>query len=166
MATNIGTGPQDIPLNQFLGEMAFMDSIYSQGNYSPTIDGWTGTYIIQDGTWTKIGRRVTVQGQIRTSGGTGTFTNSFPLIECPFPGTGVDPANDVAGTWNLASGASSTLTSSTSVIGAGVFDGPGAGSIYVFPNCFQVGNGIGNFSSSNLDPNVNVEFRFTMGYNI
>ena len=25
MATNIGTGPQDIPLNQFLGEMAFMD---------------------------------------------------------------------------------------------------------------------------------------------
>ena len=25
MATNIGTGPQDIPLNQFLGEMAYMD---------------------------------------------------------------------------------------------------------------------------------------------
>jgi hypothetical protein len=25
MPTNIGTGPQDIPLNQFLGEMAFMD---------------------------------------------------------------------------------------------------------------------------------------------
>ena len=25
MATNIGTEPQDIPLNQFLGEMAFMD---------------------------------------------------------------------------------------------------------------------------------------------
>ena len=25
MATNIGTGPQDIPLNQFLGEMAFVD---------------------------------------------------------------------------------------------------------------------------------------------
>ena len=26
MATNIGTRPQDIPLNQFLGEMAFMDA--------------------------------------------------------------------------------------------------------------------------------------------
>lgn len=25
MAINIGTGPQDIPLNQFLGEMAYMD---------------------------------------------------------------------------------------------------------------------------------------------
>jgi hypothetical protein len=25
MATNIGTGPQDIPLNQFLGEQAFLD---------------------------------------------------------------------------------------------------------------------------------------------
>tara|TARA_Y100000004_G_scaffold93993_1_gene105261 strand:+ start:1007 stop:1507 length:501 start_codon:yes stop_codon:yes gene_type:complete len=27
MATNIGTGPQDIPLNQFLGQMAFMDDV-------------------------------------------------------------------------------------------------------------------------------------------
>ncbi len=26
MTTKIGTGPQDIPLNQFLGQMAFMDS--------------------------------------------------------------------------------------------------------------------------------------------
>lgn len=26
MATNIGTGPQDIPLNQFLGQMAFQDT--------------------------------------------------------------------------------------------------------------------------------------------
>ena len=25
MATNIGTGPRDIPLNQFLGQMAFKD---------------------------------------------------------------------------------------------------------------------------------------------
>ena len=25
MATNIGTGPKDIPLNQFLGQMAFKD---------------------------------------------------------------------------------------------------------------------------------------------
>ena len=26
MATNIGTGPEDIPINQFLGEMAFRDA--------------------------------------------------------------------------------------------------------------------------------------------
>ncbi len=32
MATNIGTGPQDIPLNQFLGEMAFMDNIFEDGD--------------------------------------------------------------------------------------------------------------------------------------
>ena len=25
MATNIGTNPQDIPLNQYLGELAFLD---------------------------------------------------------------------------------------------------------------------------------------------
>ena len=45
MATNIGTGPQDIPLNQFLGEMAFMDakpkvackvSLSSVGNHNLT----------------------------------------------------------------------------------------------------------------------------------
>ena len=32
MSTKIGTRPQDIPLNQFLGEMAFMDA-------NPRVDG-------------------------------------------------------------------------------------------------------------------------------
>ena len=34
MATNIGTGPQDIPLNQFLGEMAFADKIPKRPAFS------------------------------------------------------------------------------------------------------------------------------------
>ena len=37
MATNIGTGPQDIPLNQFLGEMAFMDNPFDFGTWDPVI---------------------------------------------------------------------------------------------------------------------------------
>ena len=37
MATNIGTGPQDIPLNQFLGEMAFMDNQIEFGSWDPAI---------------------------------------------------------------------------------------------------------------------------------
>lgn len=41
MATNIGTGPQDIPLNQFLGEMAFMDNILESGSWTPRLAGTT-----------------------------------------------------------------------------------------------------------------------------
>jgi len=37
MATNIGTGPQDIPLNQFLGEMAFQDNQIEFGSWDPVI---------------------------------------------------------------------------------------------------------------------------------
>ena len=37
MPTNIGTGPQDIPLNQFLGEMAFMDNQLEFGAWDPVI---------------------------------------------------------------------------------------------------------------------------------
>jgi len=139
---------------------------YEEGTYTPTIDGWTGTYGIQKGTYTKIGRRVTAQGNVRTNGNTGSFTGGFPQISAPFVGTGVDPNNDVAGTWNLTSGASSTLTGSSTNIGAGHFDGPGVGATHLFPNHFRVSNVIGNFGDVFLDPAVNVEFRFTMFYNI
>ena len=58
MATNIGTGPQDIPLNQFLGEMAFMDNIYEQGTWLPQ---QANVSIVTDQTfnpWTRIGNLV------------------------------------------------------------------------------------------------------------
>ena len=46
MATNIGTGPQDIPLNQFLGEMAFMDTpankVFWAANFNVTGTDLTG----------------------------------------------------------------------------------------------------------------------------
>ena len=58
MATNIGTGPQDIPLNQFLGEMAFMDSIYSQGTWLPTQSNVSITVNQDECIWTKIGNLV------------------------------------------------------------------------------------------------------------
>ena len=37
MATNIGTGPQDIPLNQFLGEMAFIDKPPTKPAFQATL---------------------------------------------------------------------------------------------------------------------------------
>jgi len=58
MSTNIGTGPQDIPLNQFLGEMAFQDSIYSQGTWLPTQSNVSITVNQTECIWTKIGNLV------------------------------------------------------------------------------------------------------------
>jgi hypothetical protein len=139
---------------------------YEEGTYTPTIDGWTGTYGIQKGTYTKIGRHVTIQGQVRTNANTGTFSVSFPSISIPFAGgNNVDPGNDIAGLWVLSGGATSTLTSSNS-LGAGPFDGPGFGATKMFPNQFRNENDVGNFSVSNLNPASNVEFRYTMHYNI
>jgi len=77
MATNIGTGPQDIPLNQFLGEMAFMDqpprkkcyvavgapgqSLVNSGAGTTTnnIYGSSSTYVFADlgGDWDITNRR-------------------------------------------------------------------------------------------------------------
>jgi len=49
MTTNIGTRPQDIPLNQFLGEMAFMDAkpkVAFQASVSSNIAHAAGTNIL------------------------------------------------------------------------------------------------------------------------
>ena len=61
MATNIGTGPQDIPLNQFLGEMAFMDNQIEFGTWDPQITS-LGNHTRNDaacgGFYQKIGKMV------------------------------------------------------------------------------------------------------------
>ena len=49
MTTNIGTGPQDIPLNQFLGEMAFMDAkpkVAFQATLTTNVSHAAGTTIL------------------------------------------------------------------------------------------------------------------------
>jgi hypothetical protein len=82
MATNIGTGPQDIPLNQFLGEMAFMDNLYKQGTFVATCDnGVTLTGNSDLLQYVKIGNLVTVMGQIQvnsSNGGQGLVINNLP----------------------------------------------------------------------------------------
>ena len=76
MATNIGTGPQDIPLNQFLGEMAFMDNIISEGTFSPTIQTTTtgGQQSMVNAYYTKIGRIVVAHAQY-------SFPTGFSLVD-------------------------------------------------------------------------------------
>ena len=67
MATNIGTGPQDIPLNQFLGEMAFMDNIYEQGTWLPLQANATITTDQTQNPWTRIGNLVFATARITWS---------------------------------------------------------------------------------------------------
>ena len=84
MTTNIGTGPQDIPLNQFLGEMAFMDNILESGAWTPAFAGTTvagtmtqpnATYqTTPKGTYQRIGNMVFARARFfgaALSGGSG-----------------------------------------------------------------------------------------------
>ena len=84
MAINIGTGPQDIPLNQFLGEMAYMDNLYEQGAFNATcLNGVTLNGSSDLCQYVKIGNLVTVMGQIQvnnSNGGSGLIINNLPYI--------------------------------------------------------------------------------------
>ena len=112
MATNIGTGPQDIPLNQFLGEMAFMDGTFSQGYYTPTFSfggGTTGmTFNMREGHYTKIGKQVIFQFRIElTAKGTSTGGMNLSLpFNCRniFSTTGIDGNIFVGYTSGFSSG--------------------------------------------------------------
>ena len=87
MATNIGTGPQDIPLNQFLGEMAFMDSLYSQGTWLPTQSSVSLTVNQNECLWTKIGNLVFASCRITwpsTSNATNADVGGLPFDPAGF----------------------------------------------------------------------------------
>lgn len=61
MTTKIGTGPQDIPLNQFLGEMAYMDNPFEFGSWDPVIanlGNHTKTVASSGGFYQRIGKMV------------------------------------------------------------------------------------------------------------
>ncbi len=86
MATNIGTGPQDIPLNQFLGEMAFMDNQIEFGTWEPQISmlgNTTRTQSTTGGFYQRIGKMVYVlynygwTNRTTTNGGYGVRINNL-----------------------------------------------------------------------------------------
>ena len=93
MATNIGTGPQDIPLNQFLGEMAFMDNFFSQGEYEPEFTTGGGDFASVDyqadtgGYWHRIGDLCFVTGCVRVNSMnlSGPASTQAVTITLPFP---------------------------------------------------------------------------------
>ena len=80
MATNIGTEPQDIPLNQYLGEMAYMDNIVEEGTLDWRLQrsnaiGSGSNHPDTSITYTKIGNRVFVSGYLYTES-TGNSTGT------------------------------------------------------------------------------------------
>jgi len=113
---------------------------YEEGTFTPTIGGWTGTYSIQYGRYTKIGRQVFIQCEVQTNANTGSFTQSFPgVTNLPFA---LD-ANSFrhCGTWGLIGGSPVPANG----VGAGQWDTNGT--TQLFPNHYQTNAGVGNYNS-------------------
>jgi hypothetical protein len=123
---DIGTDPNQVPLNGFLGTMAFQDSAgvnvdlaaitqisnvplltggglkfpatqvasadpntlddYEEGTWTPNIvnTGYTYTYSNQTGTYTKVGRKVTLSWRVKVTARSGSASGGFPVVALPF----------------------------------------------------------------------------------
>ena len=84
MATNIGTGPQDIPLNQFLGEMAFMDRPPQKPGFTAMGSG-PGIDTPLSGDTSEIGSKFT---DVTSNGcyNTGSYNTSTGVFTAPVSG--------------------------------------------------------------------------------
>ena len=78
MATNIGTGPQDIPLNQFLGQMAFMDDVPKKPSFQAVKN--TSNHNFTANT------RTTIAGWVENHDDGGMLNTTTGVITIPVPG--------------------------------------------------------------------------------
>ena len=78
MATNIGTGPQDIPLNQFLGQMAFMDDVPVKPSFQAIKN--TSNHNFTSNT------RTTIAGWVENHDDGGMFNPNLGVITIPVSG--------------------------------------------------------------------------------
>ena len=62
---------------------------YEEGSWNPQINGWNGSYSIQEGRYIKIGRMVHLIGEVKTDANVGnSFTYAWPgLSNLPFANT-------------------------------------------------------------------------------
>ena len=123
---DIGTDPNQVPLNGYLGTMAFQDSAgvnldqasitqinnvplltggglkfpptqipnadpntlddYEEGTWTPVISntGFTYTYSNQTGTYTKVGRTVTLNWRVAVTARSGSASGGLPIVAIPF----------------------------------------------------------------------------------
>jgi hypothetical protein len=125
---------------------------------------WSGTYVTISsqtvGYYTKIGRLVSVYGQVRTTGGSGTFSaGNTSLGGLPFAG---QPAGSSAqGVWFCVGG--STGLSSTATA-SGPMDGPANGGTAAFLNQTVTGGDVTNFPNGNFSNSSDVTIRFHCVY--
>jgi len=118
---------------------------YEEGTFTPQIVGWTGTYSIQYGMYTKVGRMVTIQCEVQTNGGTGSFNTAYPGISnLPFARDNTTPSYRAMGVFGIIG----TATYGANQIGAGLWDAHSS-TTELFPNNFSVQGGVGNFNGVN-----------------
>jgi hypothetical protein len=123
---DVGTDPNQVPLNGLLGTMAFQDSAgvnldqatitqinnvpllaggglkfpptqipsadpntlddYEEGTWTPNVTntGYTYTYSNQTGTYTKVGRKVTLSWRVAVTARSGSAGGGLPVVALPF----------------------------------------------------------------------------------
>jgi hypothetical protein len=123
---DIGTAPNQVPVNGFLGTMAFQDAAavnidlaaitqinnvpllaggglkfpptqipsadpntlddYEEGTWTPNVTntGYTYTYSNQTGTYTKVGRKVTLSWRVAVTARSGSAGGGLPVVALPF----------------------------------------------------------------------------------
>jgi hypothetical protein len=133
---------------------------YEEGTFSPTISGWSGTYTTRKGFYTKVGRLVTLIGQVSTVAGTGTFIDYPGPANYPFAAGGY-AGSYYNGTWAVTSGAQALPTD---WLTAGPLDGPMNGNTSSFPNVFVANAVISNWTAAQCNAAVIFEIRFQVTY--
>ena len=78
MATNIGTEPQDIPLNQFLGQMAFMDDVPKKPSFQAIKDNNNHNFTANT--------RTIIPGWVENHDDGGMFNATTGIIQITVPG--------------------------------------------------------------------------------
>jgi hypothetical protein len=159
-ATNPGGIGITFPATQSASSNANTLDDYEEGTFSPTISGWSGTYTTQKGFYTKVGRLVTLIGQVSTVAGTGTFTDFPGPANYPFAAGGY-AGSYYNGTWAVTSGAQALPTG---WLTAGPLDGPMNGNTSSFPNVFVANGTVSNWTNAQCNPAVIYEIRFQVIY--
>jgi hypothetical protein len=131
---------------------------YEVGTWTPSFYGWTGTYTTQLGTYVKIGKMVLLQATITTTGGSGTFSQTYPnILGLPF--SIAYSGSTIFGQWV---GVSNVSPGSTYLNG-GVFDYGAATQFFI--NLTGIANtNIGNLTNTMLSNSSNVTIKITACY--
>jgi hypothetical protein len=131
---------------------------YEEGTFTPTIGGWSGTYAVQDGQYTKIGNMVYLSGRASTNASTGSFTGLITLAGAPFElGTGQNNYGQLVYT-------GAGFTPGATFVGCGVADRSGANAFFL--NIVRVNAGLGNLDSTMLTASGGFQIRFNMVYKV